>query len=276
MDYSMEELLPIVAKLADKYSSKESTSVSYEMAEQLMEGVLYCVSQCGTNGQLAGPKKLTAQEAYQYGYESLLGQVNAAREAYNEMTVGFCAYGNENYQDTVEKAIPAFFRYYDPRFAPQETIITMDYPTICPIVDRYGINAISIYVEFISFEQKFMGTLPQEYIQAILFQFQQDYHKQFYNICSIVLRHVLCHMVLGKRLGEVCTEEDYERLGEMILHGDAEWLKGTLSELLHTLILQKYGSDIQMESYLGGDVENFVVELSNAAKNYSLRRTVVL
>ena len=96
------------------------------------------------------------------------------------------------------------------------------------------------------------------------------------SISSIVLRHVLCHMILGKRLGEACTEEDYERLEEMILHGDAEWLKGTLSELLHTLILQKYGADNQMESYLGCDVENFVVELRNAAKNHSLRRTVVL
>ena len=276
MDYKMEELIPIVATLADRYTSKESTSVSYEQAGQFMEAVLYCINQCRKDGQLAGPKKLTAQEAYQYGYESLLGQVNAAREAYNEMTVGFCAYGNENYQDTVEKAIPAFFRYYDPRFAPQETIITMDYPTICPIVDRYGINAISIYVEYISYEQKFMGALPQEYIQAILYQFQQDYKKQFYNICSIVLRHVLCHMVLGKRLGEACTEEDYERLGEMILDRDAEWLKKTLSELLRTLISQKYGADKQLENYLRYDKENFIVELRSGAKNHSLRRIVVL
>lgn len=41
--YEMEELLPLVAKLAAKYTSGESTSVTYEAAGQLMEAVCYCI-----------------------------------------------------------------------------------------------------------------------------------------------------------------------------------------------------------------------------------------
>ena len=33
--YEMEELVPLVAELSEKYTSKESTSVSYETARQL-------------------------------------------------------------------------------------------------------------------------------------------------------------------------------------------------------------------------------------------------
>ena len=40
MDYEMEELVPIVGKLAEKYTAHESTSITYEKAEQLMEAVL--------------------------------------------------------------------------------------------------------------------------------------------------------------------------------------------------------------------------------------------
>ena len=36
MQYEMEQLIPIVARLSEKYTSKESTSISYEKAEQLM------------------------------------------------------------------------------------------------------------------------------------------------------------------------------------------------------------------------------------------------
>lgn len=43
MDYEMEELVPIVGKLAEKYTSHESTSITYEKAEQLMGAVLYCI-----------------------------------------------------------------------------------------------------------------------------------------------------------------------------------------------------------------------------------------
>ena len=39
----MEELVPIVGKLAEKYTSFESTSISYEKAEQLMGAVLYSI-----------------------------------------------------------------------------------------------------------------------------------------------------------------------------------------------------------------------------------------
>lgn len=48
---------------------------------------------------------------------------------YNKMIEKFDSYGNENYFDTVAKAIPGFFKYYDAKFSPQSTIITMDYPT---------------------------------------------------------------------------------------------------------------------------------------------------
>ena len=41
MNYEMEELVPIVGKLAEKYTSRESTSIPYEKAEQLMGAVLY-------------------------------------------------------------------------------------------------------------------------------------------------------------------------------------------------------------------------------------------
>jgi len=43
MSFETEELLPIVAELADKYTGKESSSITYEKARQLMEAVLYCI-----------------------------------------------------------------------------------------------------------------------------------------------------------------------------------------------------------------------------------------
>ena len=163
MKYEMEELIPIVAALADQYTSKESTSISYERASHLMEAVLYCIDQCREGRQLTDSRGLTAREAYECGYELVMQKVKRTQELYNEMIMDFCAYGNENYRVTVEKAIPGFFRYYNAKFAPQETIITMDYPTIRPIADETGINAVAKYVEYISYEQRFLRALPQEY-----------------------------------------------------------------------------------------------------------------
>ena len=43
LEYEIEELIPIVIRLAEKYTSKESTSITYEAAAHLMEAVQYCI-----------------------------------------------------------------------------------------------------------------------------------------------------------------------------------------------------------------------------------------
>jgi hypothetical protein len=45
MKYSQEELMPVVAKLAARYTSNESTSISYDKARQLMGAVIYCIKE---------------------------------------------------------------------------------------------------------------------------------------------------------------------------------------------------------------------------------------
>ena len=276
MNFRMEELLPIVAWLSEKYTSKESTSISYEKARQLMEAVLYCIHQCEDNNQLMSKGEMDAKKIYQAGYQRVIQKVQNTQIVYSEMIEQFDAYGNENYYDTVIKALPGFFRYYDARFAPQETIITMDYPTICPVTDSSGIDAIEKYVQYISFEQQFMGALPQEYIQEVLFRYQAGYKKQFYNICNIIFRHILGNMMIGKSLGQLSTEEDYEMLQEIILQHESEWIEDAFSKLLKRLIEEKYSGDSLLESYLKADLQNFMTEIRVAAKNNCVQRVVAL
>lgn len=276
MSFRMEELLPIVTWLSEKYTSKESTSISYERARQLMEAVLYCIYQCEDDNQLMSKGKTDVKRIYQTGYQRVVQKTQKAQNVYSEMIENFNAYGNENYYDTVTKAIPGFFGYYDARFAPQETIITMDYPTICPITDYSGIDAIEKYIWYIFYEQQFMGAIPQEYVQGVLFRYQADYRKQFYNICSIILRHILGNMLIGKRLGQRPTEADYEMLRAIILQHDKKWLEEAFSNLLERMILERFDKDKELERYLQGDIPAFVTELSEAVTNNHLKRRVVL
>ena len=43
MDYTTEELVPIVGRLAQTWTGNDHTSISYERAQQLMEAVQYCL-----------------------------------------------------------------------------------------------------------------------------------------------------------------------------------------------------------------------------------------
>ena len=201
MNFEPEELIPIVAELTDMYTKGESTSVTYEAAQHLMEAVLYCIHEAETlyspqsdnaQGQAqhslpATAKDLTARALYEAGYQEVLNKQERTKEKYKVLISNFSSYGNRNLNDTVLKAIPGFFKYYNPRFSPQDTIITMDYPTMVPIVDKTGIDAIEEYVDKIAAEQHFLSSFAPGYVEERLRSYTPDYKDQFFNLSDIIL-----------------------------------------------------------------------------------------
>ncbi len=274
-NYSMKELLPIVAQLTEKYTSKESTSITYEAARQLMDAVLYCIHEYEVttkDSELIVIEAVLAKDAYQLGYQRVLDKVNRTRLLFNECIVDFCAYGNENYQDTFVKGIVGFFQFYNPLLCPQDTIITMDYPTILPIASQVGIDAIETYVQFITLEQQFFGQLPQQYIYNVLYSYQKNYHKQFYNIASIVLRNILGRILAGQNLTTADCTVNTEKLTKNISKLTIEDLQKALSTILERLIDETYPGNTPLFNYLSGDLKDFSFELRNAVEHNCLSR----
>ena len=256
----MQEMLEIVAELSRKYASGDRTSITYETAEQLMGAVQYCIneyeSEDSTCRDDAGDRiesaeidesarkksltrlpesgSLSVRARYDAGRRILSQKVRTSLNSYNSLMEHFDAYGNHNLNDVVTKAIPGFFKYYDHRYYPQNTIITCDYPTIIPPFisiekevkshrrdDREeemnsetytGIDAISRYICYITIEQSFIGRMPRDFVIRILKVNDASYEHQFYNISSILIYHVLGCLFIGKKLTEEFSQPDYEEL----------------------------------------------------------------
>lgn len=167
----MMEALPIVAELSRKYTSGESTSVTYETANRLMGAVLYCVNEYETGDTLPMRQVgVSLRGKYEIGRIKLLEKIEDCRTRYNALMIHFNAYGNHNYEDTVTKAISGFFIHYDSVFYPQNTIITCDYPTIVPVSggEQTGIDLIDRYLSYIELEQHFLQKLPDNFVYDLL------------------------------------------------------------------------------------------------------------
>ena len=186
-NYTMEDLIPIVGRLADEFTSKESSSVTYERARQLMEAVIYCISHVEMGEHtLVASNILTAEDAYHYGFDAVVEKVKAAQRKYNELMKFFDHYENRNYQDTVEKALRGFFLYYDVKYAPMENVITMDYPVFDMDMNLEGIDMIAQYIDIIWDEQCYLMKFPRGYVINQLRSFHPFYEKEYFNIKEIV------------------------------------------------------------------------------------------
>ena len=228
MNYTMEELIPIAGELVEKYTGFESTSVTYEKAEQLMGAVLYCIHEAElsagsvwvnaggdgagdeqasvgedaadsarvyTGGDMAGgsvcvsEKGLTARQAYEAGAALVEKKVRKALAMYNEMMPGFSDYGNICLYDTVVKGLPEFFKWYDIKFNPQDTILTLDYPVTGNLSEYTGIDRIYEYLKRIRMEQDFLHTYPENYVRSVLREYCGEYEEMVENIYEIFVGH---------------------------------------------------------------------------------------
>lgn len=186
--YRMEELLPVVMQLMQEFTAKESSSVTYERARQLMEAVIYCMAHADTGNLLAAENRPDAGQAYLRGLDDVVEKVRQTQEKYNKLMCFFDHYGNENYRDTVEKTLPGFFLYYDVKFAPTETIITMDYPVFGLDMDLEGIDRIRQYIDAIWEEQCYLLLFSRDDVIRTLRSFHPRYEKEFFNVKEIVQR----------------------------------------------------------------------------------------
>lgn len=279
MYYEMEQLLPIVAKLTQQYTSGESTSVTYERARYIMEAVLYSINMCSEESAVV-LHGMTVNEIYKTGCEIITVKIQQTKNMYSDMIKGFRHYGNTNLKDTVEKAIPGFFMYYDGKFAPQETIITMDYPVFNHPTGITGIIAIEQYIKALSLEQKFMGGFQEEYVREILKRFHVNYRSQYFNLCRIFLRHVAC-CVITKRITDyerkdyICTDR-YSELKKYVEDLSKEELKKNIEIVIESIVKKKLNHDLELEKYLKLDVCDFVMELKMGVENNCLEQVVIL
>lgn len=238
--YPSEALVELVAELAGKYTGGDSSSITYEKAQQFMEAVRYCIHECdgwvepdwdrgrefdrdpdqdsdAVSGAVrrmpernAGPR-----EAYERGYQIVLRKTARLRDIYHGLIQNFDAYGNRCLEETVTCGLPGFLQWYDARFNPQETILTLDYPILKDLSGLVGIDAVLEYGRCIAWEQAFLRSFDREWVRRSLTAYSGDPSGMIENLCSILLPDLIGHVVLKKPLKEIgYSQEEYQILAD--------------------------------------------------------------
>lgn len=268
MHFELEELVPIVAKMAESYTSKESTSITYEKAQQLMEAVIYSIRECEMSEQysLIHKGEISAQKMYEIGVRCVEEKVKKALALYNTIMSDFSSYENECLYDAVVKGMPEFFKWYDYKYAPQNTILTLDYPVLTEVLEHTGIDRIYDFLICISLEQKFLSRFPNEFVIKILSKYDSQYIKMIDNICEIVLMYVVMHMPFGKGFSEIDLEAaEYQKLQLLFQEKDLSELRKIIKDAIKILVREYYEDDENLGEYLCLAVDNISVRIKNAA-----------
>lgn len=275
MEYEMEELLPLVERLTFKYTSGDSSSVTYETARMLMEAIIYCIREYDEQGeelQLRTKEKLEAAMAYQLGYEAVIAKVHKTKELYHAVLEDFHDYGCQNLKETFLDAIPAFFVGYDPKFKPQDHILTLDYPVIRPVYDSCGVDAIYRYVGHVRLENDFLRAFDAAQVEELLERVMPDYRKLYYeNIAYAVLLTVVGCIIVSKPVGRLLlTSRDLSDIKQYFKGDSEDTAENKINCLLSDMFQNVFCDDGNMEEYFKVLGKDYAVRIVNGIKNDSL------
>lgn len=268
MDYQMEELLPIVSELAWKFSGCESASISYEKTQSLMEGVIYCLEEYHHSSQnIPARGAITVKEKYEIGARLVSEKAADVRNIFNALVPQFEDFGVICLHDTVRKGIPQFLKWYDVKFCPQDTLLTLDYPLLFDLTPLKGVDAVHKYICAVCIEQKFLNQFDKNYILQILEKYDCLYVNMIENICGIVLLNTVGHLAIQKPFIEIgFDEDDYRRLSDIFSQKSAYDIEQLIKHIIKTMVSQFYENDASMSEYLDCSAKNASVRIHTAVQ----------
>ena len=277
MDYQMEELLPIVSELAQKYAGYESTSITYEKAQSLMEAVLFCLSEYNSSAKDSLVQKdISVKEQYNIGAKLLSEKVENIRKIFNEISFQFEDFGVKCLYDTVQKGIPQFLKWYDIKFCPQNTILTLDYPLLIDCSSLTGADAVYKYIWAIQTEQIFLGKFDRNYVMLVLEKYNSEYRDMIENICSIVLTNIIGHIAIKKPFNDIdFLYGEYLQLSKIFAGKSISDIENVVKDLIKKIVSQFYENDMDMLEYLCYETNNIAVRIYTANQHEQLSKIFV-
>lgn len=274
-NYSEEDILQVLARRVKKYTSNESTSISYDKARQLMGSVLYCLKE----GEITGGEddknlsliNMSAQEIFEVGLDKKKKKIEAAKRKYEEVLKSFHFYENLCYCDTIIEGMPEFFKWYDVEFDGENHILTLDYPLMNPVSDRVGIDLIYEYLKRVDIEKRFLNHFAYDKIMEMLQGYDKKHADLIINLVRLVFRNAIGCLLVEKPIDELLvTKGERELLYHSVYSKEVEELERIISEALIKMMQKEFRNDKGLLEYLRKDVRAFAVELKVALENKHL------
>ena len=186
---------------AGKYNGIDSTSMTVEKAQEILESMLYTIGVAAENGAakeeiLNGSLSLLLDR----GREILKGKQKSVKVEWKLLCRELPRIPNVYFLSTMEN-LGLFFDSYDIYFAAHHTSESIDYWPLCPVPETIkGISYIEEYIRRIQIENDFLNCFEREDVISLCEKYVPDYREALFNLCEPVLTNAIGLSLIGKEV----------------------------------------------------------------------------
>ena len=194
------QILQILQKQLNRYTSGENSSVPVEIAQKVMKFIIYTIKiemhEFSWEKKINLLKKEPLQKIYEKGKKKIKEFIEFGKGLLNKLQENKIEIQHQTYCDTV-KELPEFFKKYDYNFAAQDTPVVIDYYLSLQEEGTNGIEYICNYMKKLFLENEFCKNFEVSKIDFLLRGYDEEYEQSLINILECVLINsigcVLCN-----------------------------------------------------------------------------------
>lgn len=272
-----QKILELLIHRIKIYTGVENSSVSSDIAENIMHSNLYTVGiylkrfspDDGINEMI----NKNFIDMYVDGKKLIYRKIKVAKSLYYKVIKTKLFTENETYNSTLVGGISGFFKIYDPEFEAYNIKITADYPLYNNIIGKYdGIEFIEKYLQSISYENELCNTFLPEDIESLLTRYSTEYRNLIINVFQLVL--IEC-------VGCVIGEEECIKLKvssdtiQMIYDKLLDKSRKELRDILLIILKRLFGSKDKIMSYIESGISEIESIIYNGVRLKTLDKIFV-
>lgn len=284
IDNIQMQIVLILKDLILRYTKGESTSVTTETAEKLLNSIYYSIDACLSTLEnpeesivLLKTKKI--KEIYEEGIKIVKACTAEAKILYDEINACKLDVPLEAYNATLE-AIPDFFSNYCVMFFAHDTMADIDYPLLFDNTSIRGIFYIKQYLEKLKIETEFCKLFNDIDIRKILKNYGRicsiDYEKALINIFELLVINSIFSILSGNNGNRLAISNfQYEYLKNMLIGLNTSGIDSLVSQAVNRMINDLGICNPKLINYVEKYKPTFVTRLINALENNSLPNLVI-
>ncbi|WP_055666173.1 DUF6179 domain-containing protein [Desnuesiella massiliensis] len=279
-------IMEVLKELIMKYTKGESTSVTVEVTEGLLNSLLYSldfylIELDAPQAALRELKEKDIRTMYEKGIELLRLCVIDTKKLYEKIKRNRLQVELEAYNLTIDEAIPCFFEKYTVIFEAHNTMASIDYPLVFDDMSVRGISYIKNYLEHLDIETEFCNFFSGEDIDKILNGFGKmcrlNHTIELINIFELLINNSIFSVLCGNKAGQLTiTKSQYDMINENLKGMNLTRINALINKAVETIITDLQISNSLLIEYINNYKELFIKRVLNALENNCLNSLIVV
>lgn len=206
-------LWALLGRQTEKYTMRDSSSVSIETAEELLSSLSFTLGFVLEQTGASCKTLLTADldRMVREGQKMLRERVQSVRHLWQTVCLTFPRIENDDYRDTLT-GIGSFFRRYDVYFFADRYPETISYPLINPVPEsRKGILYVESYLKRLRIENSILVRFDRGRVIRLLESSFPDYRGLCVNLCEQPCVNALGLALTGRAVGSLTLDEEGQK-----------------------------------------------------------------